>query len=149
MDDAGARGRARPLERIHIRDLLVRCTIGVNEEERAKRQDVILNLVLHADLEDATRSDCIADTINYKTVRVRLMESLEASSFRLLERLAAHVAAICLEMPRVRRVEVTADKPGALRFARSVAVELVREREEATDPRPAQARGEGAGDAGA
>jgi len=130
MDSDAPRGRGRPLERIHIRDLRLRCRIGVNEGERAKLQDVVLNLVLEADLEAAAQSDCIADTVNYKTVRGRVMQSLEESSFRLLERLAAQVAAVCLEMPRVRRVKVIADKPGALRYARSVAVELVREREE-------------------
>jgi D-erythro-7,8-dihydroneopterin triphosphate epimerase len=135
-------GRARrgPLEKIHIRDLLVRCVVGVNEEERAKRQDVVLNLVLHADLAEASRSDCIADTVNYKTIRQEIMAAVEPASYRLIERLAAHVAEICLKDPRVQRVEVTADKPGALRFARSVAVELVRERGAEKRPRRAPLR---------
>ena len=45
------------------------------------------------------------------------------------EALAQDVACICLENPPIQRVDVTVDKPGALRFARSVAVEIVRERE--------------------
>jgi dihydroneopterin aldolase/D-erythro-7,8-dihydroneopterin triphosphate epimerase len=42
--------------------------------------------------------------------------------------MAERVAGICLEHERVSRVTVTVDKPGALRFARSVAVEVTRER---------------------
>jgi len=47
----------------------------------------------------------------------------------LVERLAEQIANICLEHPRVQRVKVLLDKTGALRFARSVAVEIVREKE--------------------
>ncbi len=122
-------GGGRHWEKILIRDLLVRCVIGVNEEERGKLQDVIVNLVLHADLQEAARTDCIADTLNYKAIRTRVVEVGEEKERHLLEHLAADIADACLAFPRVKRVEVTADKPGALRFARSVAVELVRERE--------------------
>ena len=44
------------------------------------------------------------------------------------EKLAAEIAAICLEDPRVERVTVRVEKPGALRFARSVGVEIDRTR---------------------
>lgn len=117
------------LDRIHIRDLLIRCVVGVYEEERRDARDVILNLTLHADLRAACRSDALEETLDYKAIKKRLKVRLEASSFFLVERLAQEAADLCLEDERVRRVEVTVDKPGALRFARSVAVSLVRERE--------------------
>ena len=44
----------------------------------------------------------------------------------LVERLAERIADICLDSPGVQRVRVRVDKPGALRFARSVAVEIDR-----------------------
>jgi 2-amino-4-hydroxy-6-hydroxymethyldihydropteridine diphosphokinase len=42
--------------------------------------------------------------------------------------MAAEIAAICLEDPRVERATVRVEKPGALRFARSVGVEIDRNR---------------------
>ncbi len=42
--------------------------------------------------------------------------------------MAAEIAAICLEDPRVEEVSVRVEKPGALRFARSVGVEIHRPR---------------------
>jgi len=46
-----------------------------------------------------------------------------------VERLVAELAAICLETdPRVQSVEVTVEKPGALRFARSVGITIHRSR---------------------
>lgn len=53
---------------------------------------------------------------------------VEGSQFRLLEALAEAVAEECLAEPKVAQAQVTVHKPGAVRFARSVAVETVRAR---------------------
>jgi dihydroneopterin aldolase/D-erythro-7,8-dihydroneopterin triphosphate epimerase len=119
-----------PLDQIHIRDLRLRCIIGVNPEERGKKQDVVINITLHADLRRAGQTDSIEDTVNYKAIKLRVLEAVEASSFALVERLADHVAGICFDDPKVERVRVLIEKPGALRFARTVGVEIVRERDD-------------------
>ena len=118
----------RRLDKIHIRDLQVRCIVGIYPEERVARQDVLFNITLHADYRAACASDDIRDTVDYKRVKKRIVEMAEASEFFLVERLAEEAARICLEDGRVARVEVTVDKPGALRFARSVGVEITRGR---------------------
>jgi FolB domain-containing protein len=117
------------LDRIHIRDLVARCIVGTKPEERTHKQDVIINITLHADLQAACISDRIEDTVDYMLVKKKVLESVEQSSFYLIERLAEHIARLCLEEPRVERATVSVDKPGALRFARSVAVEIAREGE--------------------
>jgi D-erythro-7,8-dihydroneopterin triphosphate epimerase len=122
MDEAKA-------DKIHIRDLMCRCIVGVYPEERREKQDVTINITMWADYRAACKSDDIADTVDYKSIKKRVIAMVEESSFNLLERLAWAIADICLENPRVQRAAVTVDKPGALRFARSVAVEIVRERE--------------------
>jgi FolB domain-containing protein len=116
------------LDLIHIRDLQVRCIVGTNDEERVRRQDVVINITLEADLRKACRSDRLEDTVNYRDVKARVVELAEASSYFLVERLAEAIADLCLREPAVRRVTVCVDKPGALRFARSVAVQIARER---------------------
>ena len=121
---------AEELDRIHIRDLLLRCVIGIHDWERRERQNVILHITLHVDLRRACKSDNVADTVDYVAVKKRAIAVVEASSFYLVEALAQAAADACLEEPRVQRVDVVVEKPGALRFARTVAVELTREREE-------------------
>lgn len=116
----------RPLDRLHIQDLLVRCIVGINPDEREKEQDVIINVTLWADLRRACESDDFADTVDYRSLKKRIMTGVEASQDLLVERLAQRVADLCLESPGVERVRVRVDKPGALRFARSVAVEIDR-----------------------
>ncbi len=117
----------RQLDRIHIRDLALRCIVGLYEDERRAKQDVIINITLHTDCRTACISDRIEDTIDYKAIKKRVVAMVETSQFHLIERLAQAVADLCLESPAVRCVDVAVDKPGALRFARSVAVEISRE----------------------
>ena len=117
------------MDRIHIRGLTLRTYVGIDPEERQKKQDVILNITLFLDLRKAGASDDIADTVDYSALKNRIVEQVESSRFNLLERLAQAVAEIALSDRLVRRVEVTADKPGALRFARSVAATVERGRD--------------------
>lgn len=115
-------------DRIVIRDLQVRAIIGVNEWEREHQQEVVIGLTLFADLSKAGRSDSIEDTVNYRTITKRVIAHVEHSQRFTVEALAQDIADICLAEPGVQRVKVKLEKPGALRFARSVGVQIVRER---------------------
>lgn len=114
---------------ILIRDLLVRAIIGVNDDERANRQDVLLNIALEADTHPAATSDDIADAVNYRTIAKAVIALVEGSQCYLVERLAQQIADLCLRDVRVQAVTVRVEKPGALRFARSVGVEIHRTQE--------------------
>jgi D-erythro-7,8-dihydroneopterin triphosphate epimerase len=117
-------------DEIFIRDLKFRCIVGVNEEERHAPQDVVANIVLHTDLRQAGRTDNLADTIDYKALKQRVLEMAERSRFYLVEALAQKIADVCLQENRVHRVTVTVEKPTALRFARTVGVKITRGRGE-------------------
>ena len=115
---------------IMIRDLRLRCIIGLNDQERRDKQDVIINIALYADLSKAGRTDRQEDTIDYRAVKKSVLNMVEASHYCLVEALAEAVANVCLQNPAVDKVSVTVDKPYALRFAQSVAVEITRTRKE-------------------
>lgn len=114
-------------DQIHIKDLLLRAVIGINEEERRNKQDVVVNITLYTD-HTATASDDIADTVNYRTLAKQTIKLVEESQFYLVEKLALEITELCLADPRVERAIVTVEKPGALRFARSVGVTVDRTR---------------------
>jgi D-erythro-7,8-dihydroneopterin triphosphate epimerase len=116
------------MDRIYIRDLALRCIIGVYPEERHEKQDVIINVVLESDHAAAAKSDQLADAVDYKQLKLQIRALVEGSRFNLIETLADRIAALCLQAPKVQAATVTVDKPGALRFARSVAVEVTRRR---------------------
>ncbi|MCE5185140.1 MAG: dihydroneopterin aldolase [Planctomycetaceae bacterium] len=114
------------MDRIHITDLRVSCIIGLNDWERTTKQDVVINICLYADLSKAAQSDNIADSIDYRQIKKRVVEEVQQSSFKLIEALANAVVRICLSHAAVQAVRVKVEKPGALRYARTVGVEFFR-----------------------
>ncbi len=120
-------GRERAMDRILIKELLVRCVLGVDDEERRELQDVLITVTLHADLRNAGQSDRLEDAIDYRSIKKQILAAAEGSRYRLIEALAERIAALCLGHAGVRRVDVHVEKPGSLRFARSAGVEITRE----------------------
>lgn len=115
-------------DRVFIRDLAMRCIVGVDEYERREKQDILVHLTMHADLRQAGRTDALEDTVDYRAIKKRILHLVEESRFRLIEALAQSIADECLRDERVERVEVVVEKPGALRFARTAGVEIIRSR---------------------
>ncbi len=117
------------MDKIHIREIALRCIIGIDDEERREKQDVVITACLHADLAKPCSTDDFRDAIDYRAVKKRIVALVEASRYYLIEALAEAVARACLEFDGVKQVDVTVEKPGALRFARTVAVEISRKPE--------------------
>jgi FolB domain-containing protein len=111
---------------IEIKDLLLRGIVGINAWEREKPQDILVNITLFADLRRAGASDDLTDSVNYRTLTKQIIAHVESAGRFTVEALAADVARLCLETPGVQRARVRVEKPGALRFARSVGVEIER-----------------------
>jgi dihydroneopterin aldolase/D-erythro-7,8-dihydroneopterin triphosphate epimerase len=118
-----------PPDRIFIRALHIRCIIGVDEEERREKQDIYADITLDTDLRTAGRTDALADSVDYRALKKRILRMAESSQFCLIETLAQQIAEGCLADGRVDRVTVAVEKPGALRFARTVGVEITRSRD--------------------
>ena len=117
------------MDRILIKDLRARCILGINDDERREKQDVVINLALSADLHQAGKSDRFDDAVDYRSLKKRILALVEDSSYYLVEALAERIAEVCLEHhPAIVQAQVTVEKPSALRFARSVGVEIARDR---------------------
>ncbi|MGH2404526.1 MAG: dihydroneopterin aldolase [bacterium] len=115
-------------DKTFIRDLAARCIIGLNDWEREKHQDIVLNIELWTDHRKAAESDALGDALDYRALKQDILAYVDGSEHRLVEALAENVARICLKHVGAKRVRVTVDKPGALRFASSVAVQVDRRR---------------------
>ena len=116
------------MDKVIIKDLIARGIIGINEWEREKRQEILINITLYADLQEAGESDDIGDSVNYRTVSKKVLQHAENAARFTVEALASDIANLCLEEPQVVKVLVRVEKPGAVRFAHSVGVEIERKR---------------------
>lgn len=116
----------KQIDHIFISDLRVRCIIGVWTNERREKQDVVINLDIGTDIQKAAKTDRFRDALDYRALKKKILRFTEKSNYRLLEALAEAIAALCLKEPKVAFIKVRIEKPSALRFARSVGVEITR-----------------------
>ena len=114
---------------IKIKNLRLRTFIGVYQWEQQHMQDLSVNVLMQFDGSKAAQSDDVNDTIDYKTIKQRIMEEVENSRFKLLEKLAAKILEIVLTDKRILFAQVEIDKPRALRFADSVSVTVSESRD--------------------
>jgi FolB domain-containing protein len=114
------------MDKLIIQDLVARGIIGINDWEREKPQEILINLTLFADLHAAGKSDRIEDTVNYRSVAKKVLAHAESVARLTVEALAEDIAGICLKEPGVIKVNVRVEKPGVVRFSRSVGVEIER-----------------------
>jgi len=124
--------RSGTLATINIRNLRLRTFIGFNPEERAKQQDVVINIEIRYTVPGAALRDEVEGALDYKILTKRVIRHVEEGRFLLLERLTADVLALCSEHPAIESARVTIDKPHALRFADSVSLTLEYRADEAS-----------------
>jgi len=115
-------------DRIQIEDLVVRTIIGIYDRERNRCQDVVVNITLWTDITAAARSDDIEQAVDYRSLTKNIIKHVEDSRCMLLERLVEEISELVLEDAAIVATSVKVEKPGALRFSRSVGIEIFRTR---------------------
>jgi FolB domain-containing protein len=116
------------MDKVIINNLVARGIIGINDWERVKPQEILINITLFGDLHKAGETDNIEHSINYRTIAKQAQSLAENCQRLTVEALAADIAAYCLDVQGVVKVRVKVEKPGAVRFASSVGVEIEREK---------------------
>ncbi len=119
---------------VFIEGMRLPAHIGVSDEERDTPQVLRFDLHLRCDLRRAGASDSVRDTIDYGAVYQQVAMVVEETSCKLLEHLAARIAAALLTaFPACDEVRVRIGKPALFpSTGRSgmPGVEIVRSRAE-------------------
>lgn len=115
------------MSRISIVDLEVSYRVGVPDDERARPQRLLLTVEMDFDFAKAAKSDGIADTIDYFAVSQRLLKFGDGQSWKLIEKLAADIAALILAEFKPQSVTVEVKK-FPVPQARYVSVVVTRKR---------------------
>jgi FolB domain-containing protein len=120
------------MDQIIISDLIARGIIGLNEWEREKPQEILINIVIFTDISQTGETDDLNFSVNYRTIAKKVQTYAETAKRFTVEALACDIAKLCLEEQGVEKVRVRVEKPHAVRFARSVGVEIERSRANTT-----------------
>jgi dihydroneopterin aldolase len=78
------------------------------------------------DCKKAAASDSIDDTIDYKTITKGVIKFVEESSYQLQETLAENIASLLKDKYGIKSVKLRVSKPGALRGAKDVGINISR-----------------------
>jgi dihydroneopterin aldolase len=113
------------MDTISLTDLEVHCRVGVPDAERAQPQRLLLTIEMQHDFTRAAASDDLRETIDYYAVSRRLLTFGEGRSWKLIEKLAADIAAMVLVDFGAREVTVEVKK-FIIPEARHVSVRLSR-----------------------
>jgi FolB domain-containing protein len=114
------------MDKVIIKDLVARGIIGLNDWEREKPQEMIINIVIFTDIRKAAETDDIQYSVNYRTIAKKAQAHAETAERLTVESLAEDIAKMCLEDPNAQKVQVRVEKPAAVRFSKSVGVEIER-----------------------
>lgn len=116
------------LDAIKIRGLRVDAHVGVTDEERSQPQTIVVNVHISADLERASMSDDLEDTIDYAAAATAVAERIASQQSKLLEHLAGGIADDLLSLTGVRgvTVEIAKEPPPLEEDVETVAVTIER-----------------------
>ena len=104
------------MDKIKLNDISCKTRIGVFPEERKSPQLILIDLVLHLDLEEASHNDDLNKTVDYVELVDQIQKTTQEGHFRILESLAYELCQTALRNHRIQRVEVTVRKfPKTLR----------------------------------
>ena len=102
--------------------------LGVSSEERARPQNVFVDMQLFCDVSFGSKSDNINDTLNYSLVNKAVAALIEEKEYKLIERMAEEIAQLLLKKFSLEKVIIKVKKPNAQKNAAYCAVEIERRR---------------------
>ncbi len=119
------------MDKVVIKNLLARGIIGIREWERDLPQNILINIDIFTEVRRKNSPDNLSESVDYSQLSKKVMRLAETAKRFTVEALAQDIAQVCLEDPRVLKTTVRVEKPGAVRFAESVGVEIERSRDSA------------------
>jgi len=118
---------------IRVKDLSLRTFIGFKPHEKKHKQDVLIQLEVKVETSMVEHNDdYLADGFyDYRSMTKSVIKLVEESRFDLLEALTRKVLDEIMSNPLVKKARVEIEKPHALRYSRTVSVEMSSERSDA------------------
>ncbi len=112
---------------IFVRDLVLKCQIGVHAHERGGMQRVRINVDL-AVPDEGPIDDNIRNVVSYEDIVATVKRLVAGDHINLVETLAEQIALALLQDQRVLRAKIRVEKLDVYPETSGVGVELVRHR---------------------
>jgi dihydroneopterin aldolase len=117
------------MDAIVIEGLKVNTVVGCFNWERQIIQPLMLDLMIHTNLEVAASSDELEDTLNYAEICSISAEVIQKAQPKLIEHAAKLVLhALFSTYPEIESIKITIRKPAIIAEANSVGIRIERHR---------------------
>ena len=119
---------------IRVKDLSLRTFIGFKPHEKKHKQDVLIQLEVEVETSMVEHNDDYQAEgfYDYRSMTKSVIKLVEESRFDLLEALTRNVLDEIMSNPLVKKAKVEIEKPHALRYSRTVSIEISSERSDAS-----------------
>jgi dihydroneopterin aldolase len=112
--------------RIFIRDLEMIASVGVYQFEKVKPQRIRVSIDLIVGPRGPAATDTVDTVLSYENVVKAVRAIVATGHFHLIETLAEHIAAECLQHYTVESAKVKIEKPDIFPDAATVGIEIER-----------------------
>ncbi|WP_163936848.1 dihydroneopterin aldolase [Paraferrimonas sp. SM1919] len=114
------------MDKVLISGLSIDSVIGIYDWEKQITQTLVLDLEMLWDNRQAGKTDDYQHALCYESVSNAIIELVQAQPIELVEAVAERVAELVITKFNVAGVKVRVNKPGAIKSAASVGVEITR-----------------------
>lgn len=118
--------------KILIKNLELDMFIGVHDHEKANAQRVVISVELNIQNNAEWKKDSIEGVINYEIIVSAIKDIAGRDHIDLIETFVEYIANFCLHESKVDSVKVLVEKPDIFSFMESIAVEIFRQKAEAS-----------------
>ena len=118
------------MDKLLVKDLLLRNTLGANAWELQERQPLLLNLTAYFDVGESAKNDLLTASISYAALAKHAQLYTENNHHRTLESLSSGVALALLQDFEIPKVTVSVQKTRGLLHAEAVGIEITRTKED-------------------
>ena len=116
---------------VFIKELCIETVIGIYDWERKIKQVVCIDLELGTEIKQASESENIDYTIDYKAVAKKVKALVQEGEFFLIETLAEETIKMIFRDFNITHVKGRFGKPGAVTGSKEVGVIIERTRDDA------------------
>ena len=102
------------MDKLIIKESRFNCNIGITEEERKIKQEIILDAELFFDIKKSAQTGDIKHTVDYLKVHSLMKDITEKKEYNLIETLAEDTASSILEKFPIEKITLKVMKPNSL-----------------------------------
>jgi 7,8-dihydroneopterin aldolase/epimerase/oxygenase len=111
-----------------IKDFIVNEIIGIHQHEKNNKQKIIFNIVINVDKTVIPDEGNLSSIIDYEKITNKLEKLTKYKKYNFLESLAEDSFKEIFKDKRINSVKIKIEKPDAIKNAKSVGVEVFKNR---------------------